>query len=67
MSQVVCMHAMAKVAWEVIDGVCGGRRRNNDEEGEESSDTVSHNVEVCRFMVLERVFWGMDLRCYRLR
>ncbi len=67
MSQVVCMHAMAKVAWEVIDGVCGGRRRNVEKEGEESSDKASHNVEVCRFMVLERVFGGMDLWCYRLR
>ncbi len=61
MSQVACMRAVAKVAWEVFDGVCGGRRRNVETEGKESSDEASNNVEVCRFMILQRVFEGNGL------
>ncbi len=55
MNAVVSMQAMAKVAWEVIDGVRGGRRKNE----EESSYKVSHKVVVYMFKGLERVLWGV--------
>ncbi len=53
------MHAVAKVAWEVINGVRGRRRRNEEkEEEEESIDKASHKIEVCRLKSLEGVLWG---------